>query len=252
MTTPGAPSWFVTGVGNFNAVKQACINGGGELATINSLADNDIAVDLCPDSVCYIGLVRDSAGNTPWYWLSGYPVVYSNWVSNQILQTNEMRSRIIKSSGKWEDWGTGWWSFRGVCRVMCLHCPPNSLSLEASTTLSACQCNGGYTGANGASCTICAAGTYKLNSNPGTCQGCPSFSTSVAGSSALTACQCNAGYTGANGGACSICAAGTYKLNSNPGRISGRYGRSGGSQGPYPQPGGPSSIRHLFGCGGAL
>jgi len=92
--------------------------------------------------------------------------------------------------------------------VRCENCPALSTSPSDSTAASACVCNAGYIGANGAACSICDGGTYKVGSDPGTCDGCPSFSTSTAGS---TDCQCNAGYTGADGGLCSACAVGKYK-----------------------------------------
>ena len=38
--------WFLTAAGDFNTVEKACRDGGGHLATIHSLAENNIAVDL--------------------------------------------------------------------------------------------------------------------------------------------------------------------------------------------------------------
>jgi len=91
--------------------------------------------------------------------------------------------------------------------VSCENCPASSTSPSDSTAASACVCNAGYIGANGAACSICDGGTYKVGSDPGICDACPSFSTSTAGS---TACRCNAGYTSADGGLCSACAIGKY------------------------------------------
>jgi len=207
---PGAPSWFVTAAGNFDTVRQACIEGGGELATINSIEDNVIAAAVCPDIRCYIGLVRNGAG-APWSWLSGDAVVYLSWVVGQGISA-ESRSVITKSNGLWDDWGAGADVFRGVCRVMCRYCPPDSDSLEASTTQSACQCNTGYTGPNGGPCTACPEDSFKPAAGPALCTPCPGTSLSAAGSDAQTDCKCAPGYSGPDGGGCQQCATGTFKF----------------------------------------
>jgi hypothetical protein len=91
--------------------------------------------------------------------------------------------------------------------VACTYCPTNSLSPEASETITDCTCNAGYTGPDGGPCTPCAAGTYRTtlgSSQPvagnyktlsSMCQSCPANSASPTGSNELTDCQCNAGYT---------------------------------------------------------
>lgn len=110
-------------------------------------------------------------------------------------------------------------------------CPANSWSPVQSSSVSACSCDGGYTGPDGGPCTACAAGTYKDSIGtdactdcdagtyqPGTgaasveaCTTCPPNTDSSAGSGPVTGCICNAGYTGPDGGTCSACAGGTYK-----------------------------------------
>jgi hypothetical protein len=96
----------------------------------------------------------------------------------------------------------------------CIACPANSNSLNESTTATACECNAGYTGANGAACSGCVAGTYKYTKGSGGCMDCPPgmYSTmhgadrsswcvkcpanshSPAASNASSLCTCNAGY----------------------------------------------------------
>jgi len=208
---PGAPSWFVTASGNVDTVRNACIDGGGELATINSLAENEIAVGICQGTQCYIGLVRDTAFETPWYWLSGDSVVYTNWKSSQIHATHETRTVMKRSNGQWEDWGSGVTYNRGVCRVMCLYCPPNSHSTNGSTAATACQCNPGYTGADGGPCSACVAGSFKPLAGAAACEACPGNSTSAAGSALASDCKCAPGFSGADGQTCTICAADTYR-----------------------------------------
>jgi len=69
--------------------------------------------------------------------------------------------------------------------------------LFGSSTLAGsdiCQCKAGYTGADGATCTLCLAGTYKNVTGAATCQACPSKSTSPIGSSNSSGCQCLEGY----------------------------------------------------------
>jgi hypothetical protein len=113
----------------------------------------------------------------------------------------------------------------------CLACPDNSLSIAASSLITACVCNAGYTGANGGECAPCAAGKYKTvpgtaactdcasglystavaADNSNVCLQCVSNSNSVAGSDAITRCLCNMGWVGSNGGPCEACVAGKYK-----------------------------------------
>jgi len=89
----------------------------------------------------------------------------------------------------------------------CALCPLNSSSPSGSSALTACQCNAGFSGANGGTCSACVAGSYKATvgsvactlcgantystSNASisatSCLACPGNTTSVAGSSV---CQC--------------------------------------------------------------
>ena len=119
---------------------------------------------------------------------------------------------------------------------MCLDCPANTFSLNASTNLTNCSCNAGYSGAeDGVECVACIAGTYKTGVGIGTCANCgvneysttvaqvvstctscPSFSQSPEGSDEAIDCRCNAGYTGADGEVCLGCVQGTYKTEIGP------------------------------------
>jgi len=93
----------------------------------------------------------------------------------------------------------------------CVSCPANSTSPPASTSVTACSCNGGYAGADGGACTQCAVNAYE-NTSTDICSPCPANSQSPAGSDDVTDCICNAGYTGGvNGTACLACEAGKYK-----------------------------------------
>ena len=67
--------WFQTEAGDYATVRQACLDNGGEIATIHSAAENQAADETCnSDSVSvysdmnrHIGLIRDSPG-IPWHW----------------------------------------------------------------------------------------------------------------------------------------------------------------------------------------
>ena len=94
----------------------------------------------------------------------------------------------------------------------CLSCPSNSFSPANSFTITACECNAGYVGANGAPCLACVAGKYKVSTGSEGCIDCPAFSNSAVASNELVDCICNAGSTGPDGSTCTQCEAGTYKV----------------------------------------
>jgi hypothetical protein len=54
----------------------------------------------------------------------------------------------------------------------CLSCPALSSSPSGSDLPTKCQCNAGYTGTNGGSCTACLEGTYKNTGGAATCTQC--------------------------------------------------------------------------------
>ena len=83
-----------------------------------------------------------------------------------------------------------------------LKCPANSAAPDGSESLSSCECNDGFTGANGGTCSKCIAGTYKDTSGPDNCKRCPINTDSPEGSTASTDCVCIQGSTSSNGGAC--------------------------------------------------
>jgi len=84
--------------------------------------------------------------------------------------------------------GTG-----GASVAVCLACPGNASSYEGSKLIQACVCNGGFSGANGGTCTACNVSVWCLygQANP-----CPTHSRSLAMSSSLGDCRCQAGYYG--------------------------------------------------------
>ena len=116
----------------------------------------------------------------------------------------------------------------------CTSCPSFAQSPAGSSQATSCQCNAGYTGANGQVCLGCVQGTYKPEVGPSTCTlcgnntfsgavaatsssvctACQSNSTSLMGSTRQSDCHCLMGYLTNNLGAvnasCQMCSAGSY------------------------------------------
>jgi hypothetical protein len=114
--------------------------------------------------------------------------------------------------------------------LACETCPDNTRSAALSAALNECTCVAGYTGPDGAECTACVPGTYKIATGsagcsacaPGTynaasgrsatCDMCTANSHSPASSTSAEQCACNAGAEPSGGGAtCALCSAGSYK-----------------------------------------
>jgi alpha-tubulin suppressor-like RCC1 family protein len=94
----------------------------------------------------------------------------------------------------------------------CIGCPDNSTTTGlGSDSIEDCQCDRGFTGPNGGSCTMCESGKYKAIIGPSVCIGCPINSNSPEGSDSVTDCKCDRGFSGPDGGECTACLAGTYK-----------------------------------------
>ena len=109
----------------------------------------------------------------------------------------------------------------------CISCAPFSTSLEASTVISQCLCNAGYSYAEGLcqhcergyyksssgnfACSKCEKGTYSHKTAQSVCTSCPSDSTSPLSSISVLQCTCSPGYSGADGSVCIPCDPGTFK-----------------------------------------
>jgi hypothetical protein len=116
--------------------------------------------------------------------------------------------------------------------VTCSTCPNLTQSVVGSSSVSACKCVAGYTGAGGLEqCTPCVAGTFKTDAGSGACSACPvrTFSgalgatsiatcrschpnaTSAVGSPSEEYCFCEAGFAQVNGTDwCALCNPGKY------------------------------------------
>ena len=99
--------------------------------------------------------------------------------------------------------GSAVWSTRMQTCGAWLSSPPGS---DASVD---CACAPGYTG-DAASCSVCAAGTYKTDTGLHACTACGERATSLPGASTPLECLCEPGYT-PEGTQCVQCGTGTYK-----------------------------------------
>jgi hypothetical protein len=71
----------------------------------------------------------------------------------------------------------------------CIECPVNTFSAVHSSALSECTCNAGYTGPGGTDCTICSAGSYKINTGNNACILCGTgFYSSTEGATGVSTC----------------------------------------------------------------
>jgi len=93
--------------------------------------------------------------------------------------------------------------------ALCDFCDPDSISMAASTSKSACTCLPGFHGADG--CTACSPGKYQAFLGTALCASCPLNSISPVASAQLVSCVCNQGFTGPHGMECTACASGKYK-----------------------------------------
>mmetsp|Transcript_47399 Transcript_47399/g.148276 ORF Transcript_47399/g.148276 Transcript_47399/m.148276 type:complete len:261 (-) Transcript_47399:435-1217(-) len=81
---------------------------------------------------------------------------------------------------------------------VCIHCPDNMQSVQASTAITDCKCNPGYTGPDGVACTPCPVNTYKAVLGDFPCTYCnasnvgcptPAFKATAAEKEALVNCH---------------------------------------------------------------
>jgi hypothetical protein len=107
-----------------------------------------------------------------------------------------------------------------IFNTSCVECPAYSTSVAGSAAASSCQCNRGYSGADGGPCEACFAGFFKTTIGSANCSICPVNSFSNNASTVLGSCKCNKGYSGADGGPCIPCNAGFYKNTTGSGLCS--------------------------------
>ena len=126
--------------------------------------------------------------------------------------------------------------FSGEGYAQCDACPPHATAEIASSFLTDCKCNPGYTGPDGGTCEECVTGKFKPYNGSSECSNCPLHTylpytgasletecldcydnsiTLQTGSVAVQDCKCSVGYTstvsGVDGNECEACTQGKYK-----------------------------------------
>lgn len=126
--------------------------------------------------------------------------------------------------------------FSGEGYAQCDACPPYATAQIASSVITDCKCNPGYTGPDGGTCEECATGKFKPYNGSSVCTNCPLHTylpftgasletecldcydnsiTLQTGSVAVQDCKCSIGYTstvsGMDGNECEACTQGKYK-----------------------------------------
>ena len=157
-----------------------------------------------------------------------------------IIEGQYIFLRPVDKNNRWWD-PSGWnrWAlvlneiYITVLKPSCMTCPVNTASPWSNISkTTGCQCNIGYTGPDGGTCTACVAGKFKNNignvnctncaegtyasvagaTKSSICNACLPNSNSPAGSTSASACSCNVGYYSVNGSACLNCAAGKLAM----------------------------------------
>ncbi len=90
------------GAGNWQQGQAMAENIGGYLACINDAAENATIADFLQGQYAYIGFTdRVSEGN--YQWVSGDPIAYTNWETNQPNNLNNQDYVQMLPNGKWDD-----------------------------------------------------------------------------------------------------------------------------------------------------
>ena len=140
--------WATTKVGTKAEVAAMCAAGGGQLASIHSVAENAHAQELCVAATqqhvatgadfpceygcgCYLGLEGDGYGSWEWDDASpfgtdepgvGFAPPWAEWGNTANLETVAIMlsaglpATKVTEYGKWDDWATGESIQLGLCR----------------------------------------------------------------------------------------------------------------------------------------
>ena len=86
---------------------KICERKGGHLATVNSKEENDFIYGLqkkFANSFCWLG-GTDNTSEGNWYWITGEPFTYKNWVKNEPNNSDELEHylQMYLENGEWND-----------------------------------------------------------------------------------------------------------------------------------------------------
>ncbi len=95
--------YFISnGTANYATSEANCTNVGGHLATITSLAEQNLVAGLSSSNI-YIGL-NDVNQEGTFEWVTGEPVTYTNWGSNEPSDSGAGEDYVhIRSTNDWND-----------------------------------------------------------------------------------------------------------------------------------------------------
>ena len=130
----------------YAAAVSICEGIGGELATIRSEEENELARRACGDASCWLGLVEVGGdedtprGDQVWEWTDGSPVDFTNWedgwesnwdgVDERHAMMNCCGPVDAEPSGVWYDAPGGWDGPIPLCRMLPSAAPTSALELQ--------------------------------------------------------------------------------------------------------------------------
>lgn len=87
---------------NWTNASNLCSQNGGNLATIASLQEQQFVASLLPGQPQWIGFT-DQAQEGNFQWVTGEPVLYTNWGANEPNNAGEEDFAQISPNGQWND-----------------------------------------------------------------------------------------------------------------------------------------------------
>ena len=108
---------FVVGAGTWDEVRARCRIGGGDLVSLHTPRQAELAGAVCGEPRCYIGLQRATPGEE-WMWVDDSEVNYLPWDRAEPA-SNETKVVLEGAEGRagpsWHSSGNGSNTFPGVC-----------------------------------------------------------------------------------------------------------------------------------------
>jgi hypothetical protein len=129
-----ASNFFKVSSGDFAQVRDRCKQGGGEIASINTIREQIAALQVC--SKCWIALAKGSPGS-PWENLDNHPVDFTAWALGKPDTANGALNVIYDSNGntqsaQWDDFPASA-KFEGLCKKAAV--PPTCTQISTPLLL---------------------------------------------------------------------------------------------------------------------
>ena len=191
-----------------NASCTACPTGASTLHTA-SVADTDCVCnagftgpDSGPCTACNVGTYKSQLGNAS---CTACPTGASTLHTASVADTDCVCNAGFTGpdSGPCTACNVGTYKSQ-LGSATCVQCGPDATTLyNASTDISACVCNAGYTGPDGGQCQVCTGDTFKAVLGNNSCTACQNGSAiatpAVALRQSAVECECAAGTYGVPG-----------------------------------------------------